>query len=253
MTTALFELIAEGVAEGERSQQFFAAVAQLKRLGWSSDGIVWLLAQHPDGIASKYAQRLPQEVERDFRKITINGARLGDFFSYMPLHQYYFAPARRLWPAASLNSRFPHVALLDDEGNLVMNSKIPPKPVLIPAASWLDRNRPVEETTWAPGEPMLVHDHLMVGEVGWVSKPEMTTFNLYHPPIIQAGEARQALPWVRLVYKLFGHHAKHLIISTAQLVAARRRIDRKPEPRPGPFRFESAELQNNFRARPSLK
>jgi hypothetical protein len=64
--------------------------------------------------------------------------------------------------------------------------------------------------TWVPGEPMLIHDRLLI-ETGWVNKPGDTTFNLYHPPIVQGGDPRKALPWVRLVFKVFGKDAKHII------------------------------------------
>jgi hypothetical protein len=210
MTVKLFELIRDGAAEGERSEQFFAAVAQLKRLAWSVDGIVWLMEKHPGGIADKYANRLPREVERAFNKVVIDGACLGNFFAYMPMHQYYYAPARRLWPGTSVNSRFASVAVLDDEGNLLFTSK--KKPILIAATTWLDRNRPIEEMTWAPGEPMLVRDRLMIEGMGWVGKPGDTTFNLYYPPIIQDGDPTKAWRWIRLVYRVFGKDARQIIL-----------------------------------------
>jgi DNA polymerase I-like protein with 3'-5' exonuclease and polymerase domains len=211
MTERLYELIADGVAEPNRSSQFFAAVAQLKRLGWSVDGIVWLLEKHPNGIANKYAGRLSKEVERAFDKIVPDGACLSDFYAYMPQHQFFYAPARRLWPAASIDARMPKMALIDREGKLVLaGEKEDSKPVLISASKWLDQNRPIEEMTWAPGEPMLIHDRLMI-EAGWISKPGATTFNLYIPPIIEDGDPRKALPWVRLVFKVYGKDAKHMI------------------------------------------
>jgi hypothetical protein len=212
MTVPLYESIAADAEQGGRAGKFLIAVAQLKRFGWSVDGIIWLLEKHLNGIAGKYADRLPKEVKRAFDKVTIDGPCLGDFFAYMPLHQYYYAPARRLWPAASVNSRFPSVALLDDEGHLVVSEGNKPKPIVIPAAMWLDRNRPVEEMTWSPGDPMLVHDRLMVENVGWISKLGDTTFNLYLPPIIQPGDPRQALRWIKLICKLFGKKsARHII------------------------------------------
>jgi hypothetical protein len=208
MTVRLYDLIANGVAEPHRSSQFFSAVAQLKQLGWSIDGIVWLLEQRPNGIANKYTGRVPTEVKRAFNKITIDGACLGDFYAYMPLHQYYYAPARGLWPSASVDGRIGRMALLDHEGKLVFDGR--KKPLLISASKWLDQNRPVEAMTWAPGEPMLVHDRLMI-EAGWIRAPGNTTFNLYIPPIIQDGDPRKALPWIRLVFKAYGKDAKHII------------------------------------------
>jgi hypothetical protein len=212
MTVRLYESIASEAEKGGRAGKFLIAVAQLKRLGWSADEIVWLLDKHPNGIAGKYVDRLPKEVKRAFDKVTIDGPCLRDFFAYMPLHQYYYAPARRLWPAASVNSRFPAMALLDNEGKLVMSEGDKPKPVTISAATWLDQNRPVEEMTWSPGDPMLVHDRLMVADAGWVTALGNTTFNLYLPPIIQPGDPHKALRWLKLVCKLFGKkNARHII------------------------------------------
>jgi hypothetical protein len=57
--------------------------------------------------------------------------RLEDFYAYMPAHAYIFVPTMETWPAASVNSRLPPVALPMRE-----------KPV--PAAMWLDSNRAVE-------------------------------------------------------------------------------------------------------------
>jgi hypothetical protein len=212
MTVSLYELIANEAEKGGRAGKFLIAVAQLKWLGWSIDEIVWLLSKHLGGIAGKYPDRLPKEVERAFNKATVNGPCLADFFGYMPLHQFYYAPARRLWPAASVNSRFSAVALLDDEGELIMSEGNKPKPVTISAATWLDRNRPVEEMTWSPGDPMLVHDKLMIESMGWLHAPGNTTFNLYRPPIIQPGDPCKAFRWVKLVCKLFGKtNARHII------------------------------------------
>jgi hypothetical protein len=30
---------------------------------------------------------------------------LEDFYAYMPMHAYIFAPPRQLWPASSINAR----------------------------------------------------------------------------------------------------------------------------------------------------
>ncbi len=45
---------------------------------------------------------------------------LEDFYAYMPMHQYMFAPARSLWPAASVNARIPPIALTGDNGEPVL-------------------------------------------------------------------------------------------------------------------------------------
>jgi hypothetical protein len=126
----------------------------------------------------------------------------------MPQHQYYFAPTRQMWPAASVNSRFPGLVVLDRDGNLVCNDK--GVPIKIAAGQWLDQNRPIEALTWAPGVPLLVPDRLMV-DTGWIDKPGTTTLNQYLPPLVWPGDARQAKTWLRLVFKVFGPaDGKHL-------------------------------------------
>lgn len=64
----LRKLIENGAQEGERSDQFHRAVCWLGDLGWTPNDINSLLAQHPGGIAEKYADRLPREVARCLSK-----------------------------------------------------------------------------------------------------------------------------------------------------------------------------------------
>lgn len=93
------------------------------------------------------------------------GVGLADFFAYMPMHLYIFAPCRALWPASSVNARIPRLLLYDADGKPVLN-KNTGLPVKIGAAAWLDRYRPVEQMTWAPGEEMLIRDRLIAEAVG---------------------------------------------------------------------------------------
>jgi hypothetical protein len=65
----LMVLIRDGVEEPHRSEQFFGAVAALKRLGWTIDGITVLLEKFPNGIGAKFAGRIRAEVERAFGKV----------------------------------------------------------------------------------------------------------------------------------------------------------------------------------------
>src|SRR5262245_11811075 len=67
---------------------------------------------------------------------------LEDFYAYMLMHNYIFAPTGDLWPASSVNARIPPVGK-------------------IPASTWLDKNKPVEQMTWAPGEPAIITDKMI--------------------------------------------------------------------------------------------
>jgi hypothetical protein len=72
------------------------------------------------------------------------GVTLDDFVAYMPMHNYIFLPVGELWPGASVNARVPPIYIGKDENG---------EPKYISAAAWLAVNRPVEQMTWAPGEP----------------------------------------------------------------------------------------------------
>ena len=133
----------------------------------------------------------------------VAGVSLDDFVAYMPQHSYIFMPARELWPAASVNARVPPPAV-DSEG----------KP--IPAAKWLDANRPVEQMTWAPGKPMLIRDKL-IADGGWIDRPGCTVFNLYKPPIMRP-IAGDVTPWLDLIQRNYPEQADHIVAWLAHRV-----------------------------------
>src|SRR5438067_1413246 len=69
---------------------------------------------------------------------------LKDFHAYMPNHKYIFVPTREMWPAESVNARVPAIRMKDGK--------------TISASTWLDQKQPVEQMTWAPGQPVLIRD-----------------------------------------------------------------------------------------------
>jgi hypothetical protein len=100
------------------------------------------------------------------------------------------------------------VALFDKEGKPILNKK--GEPVAITASAWLDKNQPVEQTTWVPGEPMLIKDRL-VNEGGWIDRSGVTIFNQYRPPIMKSGVAMLAQRWVDHVCRVYPTDAEHII------------------------------------------
>jgi putative DNA primase/helicase len=64
---ALLALIRDGVAEGQRSEQFHHAVRWCADLGMTPPVIVTLLQQYPNGIAAKYTGRVAAEVSRSLQ------------------------------------------------------------------------------------------------------------------------------------------------------------------------------------------
>ncbi|WP_126172603.1 primase-helicase family protein [Altericroceibacterium xinjiangense] len=141
-------------------------------------------------------------------EIDASGVRLSDFHAYMPSHSYIFAPTGEFWPAASVNSRIPPVVFKDRFGDPILDDKDKPKQQN--ASSWLDQNSPVEQMTWAPGEPQIVHDRL-ISDGGWIRRPDCNVFNLYRPPAKIDGDASKAGPWLEHVRRIYPDDAEHLI------------------------------------------
>jgi Family of unknown function (DUF5906)/Bifunctional DNA primase/polymerase, N-terminal len=143
-----------------------------------------------------------------------NSVSLEDFYAYMPLHSYIFAPSREHWPASSVNSRLGAVPLLNFNGTPANEKgdekKISASEKKMSASAWLDRNRPVEQMTWAPGLPMLVRDRL-ISEGGWIERDGVACFNLYRPPTIEPGYAAEADRWLDHIHKVFGDDGKHIV------------------------------------------
>lgn len=139
---------------------------------------------------------------------TSGGVSLDDFFAYMPMHNYIYAPTMAAWPAASVNSRIPPIRLTDGAGKPVLDSD--GKSVILSASAWLDRNHPVVQMTWAPGLPTTIPDKLVL-EGGWIDRPGVACLNVYRPPMIMPGDPTQAKRWVEHVHFLYPGDADHII------------------------------------------
>jgi hypothetical protein len=133
---------------------------------------------------------------------------LEDFYAYMPAHNYIYVPTRELWPSSSVNARIGKIPVLGPDGRPLLNTD--KKPKTIDASTWLDKNRPVEQMIWVPGEPELIRDRLLT-DGGWVLRTDARAFNLYRPPSIGRGDAASAKPWVDHIRRVYGDQADHLI------------------------------------------
>ena len=151
-----------------------------------------------DDLAALAAGAEPYEA----REAAADGVSIDDFNAYMPTHSYIFTPSREMWPAASVNVKIPPIA---ENG----------KP--ISASAWLDKNKSVEQMTWAPGEPMLIPNRL-ISDGGWIERMSVTCFNLYRPPVIKPGNADAAGPWLEHVKTVFPVDDKHIINCLAHRV-----------------------------------
>jgi Family of unknown function (DUF5906) len=137
-----------------------------------------------------------------------NSLSIEDFYAYMPTHTYLFVPTRQMWAASSVNSRIPPQVLIDEDGNPILGDD--GKPKTISAAGWLDRNRSIEQMTWAPGKPMIIEGRL-ISEGGWIEHSAVKCFNLYRPPTIAPGKAAEAERWLDHVRYVFGDDAEHIL------------------------------------------
>lgn len=137
-----------------------------------------------------------------------DGLSLEDFRAYMPTHSYIFMPSGELWPSSSVNSRLPPMPVLGPDGQQRRDEK--DKLVFMSPSTWLDQNRPVEQMTWAPGEPPVITDRL-ISDGGWIPRAGCNVFNLYRPPLAKAGDARNAGPWIEHLQKVYPADAGHII------------------------------------------
>jgi hypothetical protein len=133
---------------------------------------------------------------------------LDDFWAFMPMHNYIYAPATAHWPAASVNSRLQPVELTDANGQPILNGK--GKPETISPAAWLDKHKPVEQMTWAPGLPTIIRDKLIL-EGSWINRKGSTVFNVYRPPEMLLGDPAQARKWLDHIRYIYPEEAEHIL------------------------------------------
>jgi hypothetical protein len=91
--------------------------------------------------------------------------------------------------------------LLDDKG----------KQIIISATAWLDKHKPVEQMTWAPGLPLVIEDRLIL-DGGWTKNPGAAVFNLYRPAdALPGGDPSMATRWVDHIRFVYPGEADHII------------------------------------------
>jgi hypothetical protein len=146
-----------------------------------------------------------------------SGVNLDNFFSLMNKtgSRYIYAPCRDFWPATTVNARIPPVVLLDANGQPLVDSN--GKIIKLPANKWLDKYRPVEAVTWAPGLPLQIQDRL-ISKGGWIDRQGVSCFNQYRPARIKLGDASKARPWLDHIHHIYPDDAPHIIKWNAQRV-----------------------------------
>jgi len=155
-------------------------------------------------VREKWTERetyLPDTIAAAVRQCSaVYRPAIKDYWAYLPEHKFIFIPTGVLWPAVSVNARVPPQHLEGQE---------------VPASVFLDQTRAVEQMVWAPGEPAVIEDRLVV-DGGWIHDVGRRAFNLYRPPTVVPGDPAQATRWVDLVHHLYGDSADHIIRWFAQ-------------------------------------
>jgi hypothetical protein len=161
-------------------------------------------------------QYLDDAITSAAKKFVKEGAvTLADFYAFMPRHTYIFVPTRELWPASSVNSRLPPVAVTQQDGTPVKGRN--GKAKYIQPSSWLDVHRAVEQMTWAPGEPPIIIDRL-ISDGGWVERPGVNVFNQYRQPTVRLGNSASVDRWIDLAQRIYPRDADHIIAYFAHRV-----------------------------------
>src|SRR5262249_50049298 len=122
--------------------------------------------------------------------------------------QYIFAPSCDLWPAKSVNARLSEIPLTNKDGSPLLDENGNKK--MISPSSWLDSHAPVEQMTWAPGEPMIIVGRL-IAEGGWIERSNVRCFNLYRAPTLAGGDPGQAELWLAHVKSIYPDDAEHIL------------------------------------------
>ena len=160
-------------------------------------------------VAQEATTIKPNGRDHETSKQLEQGVTLDDFVAYMPGHSYMCTLTREMWPAASVNARIPPVLVVDEDNRPVLSDE--GKRQYVGASAWLDKNRAVEQMTWAPGEAMLIQGRLVLNG-GWIEREGVTCFNLYRSAIVLPGKPQKAVRWMRHLVKIYGKEAARHII-----------------------------------------
>lgn len=139
------------------------------------------------------------------------GVELGDFYAFLPTHQYIYRPNGTLWPMVTINSVLNRIVVGEKPKKQTKKEIAAGEPVVmveidIPASLWLDRHQAVMQMTWAPGEPQLICDRLLI-EGGWVAQAGVRGFNAYTAPAIVRTANPDIGPWRKHLERIYPDEA----------------------------------------------
>jgi Family of unknown function (DUF5906) len=122
---------------------------------------------------------------------TTSPVAIDTFYFHSKENKFIYIPNGALWPRASIVARVPPVGRLS-------------------AATIIAAERAVEDATWWPGKPQILHNDLVV-KGGLIEKSGARTFNFYRPPAIVPGRADGAKLYLDHVRTLYPDDADHIL------------------------------------------
>lgn len=189
---------------GERNNTFASMAGTMRRRGMGVKAIFAALKEENERCEKRLPEQELRTIARSIGKYSAGGgAKLEDFYAYMPTHSYLYIPTRELWPASSVNARVPWPVGRDQK--------------CVAPAKWLDENRPIEQMAWHPAEPTLIRNRVLQVS-GWAEHAGASVFNRYRAPAPIAGDACEAGRWVEHVHKVYPDEAAHIIAWLAHRV-----------------------------------
>ena len=219
VTARRMELARAGGRDPYREICFSIAV-MLKAQGATFEAVGKALLEQEDQDAAGWARDSSEAALRRLYDSASPAKRMlvSDFVAHMPTKKHIYVQAGDLWPAASVDARVPPCEVVDSSGNPILN--VAGKPLRVPASDWLSSHAPVEQMTFAPGEPQIIRGKLML-ESGWADLEGTAAFNLYRPPVplppgADPAKAGRWLDHVELLYPEEGRHIIKYFAHTAQ-------------------------------------
>jgi DNA polymerase III delta prime subunit len=190
----------------------FKVAVDLKAAGATYEAVCEALFQHLDPEVAKWAHDIGEhELRGIYDAASVEKVlALSDFVAFMTTHEFIFKPTGDLWPASSVDARVPPIEVVDRDGNPVLGLTGTPKLEL--ASEWLSGHAPVEQMVWAPGEPQIITNKLLV-EGGWIDRPGSAAFNVYipAPPLPAGADAAKAGPWLDHIRRIYPNEADHIV------------------------------------------
>jgi hypothetical protein len=203
----MLEAIATAAGDDEVADRVQAGRDAVKQHGNGGEtrGYPALAETFDQKVATKAAQwldyRCDPHLERGAGRQRVFSCE--DFYALMTMeNRFIYAPTGARWPGSNVDAQIASVLV----GKRKMN-----------ASTWIARNRPVADMTWMPGQSQIIENRLVV-EGGWIERPGVKCFNLYHPPTIKHGDPAKAGSWINHLRELYPDEAEHIMLWFAHRV-----------------------------------